>query len=250
VASLQFDSENIQVVIGDINQVSTIKKIVDCMREYDLIIDDGSHISNDVIKAFISLFPFLRNDGFFVIEDLHTSYWGEMGGGLFKLESAISFFKLLADVVNYDSWGVNTSLSDFFKPFMDSTGIYFDVKLLDYVSSITFYNSVCVIQKKSPGENSLGPRLVTGSIFPVNPDTRLVHLSGIKVPGQKSNPQSNLSEMPLLKFRYLIEENSRLVSEVELLTSQIGVTESSLSRRFFHHYTRSRIRLKNFFKNR
>ena len=73
----------IKVVIGDCAADETRSKITAISSSFDLIIDDGSHISDDVIVAFLKYFPFVKPGGVYVIEDLHTSYWQRWQGGLF-----------------------------------------------------------------------------------------------------------------------------------------------------------------------
>ena len=47
-----------------------------------VVIDDGSHVGSDVLASFRHLFPRLRPGGVYIVEDLHTSYWPEFGGGV------------------------------------------------------------------------------------------------------------------------------------------------------------------------
>ena len=57
--------------------------LVDVARrigKLDIVIDDGSHVSDHVIASFTTLFPLLAEGGIYVIEDLHTSYWPQYGG--------------------------------------------------------------------------------------------------------------------------------------------------------------------------
>jgi hypothetical protein len=64
-------------------------------------------MSSDIIKSFALYFPRLAEGGLFIAEDLHCSYWEEFEGGLFDRNSSISFFKSLADIVNFQHWGVS-----------------------------------------------------------------------------------------------------------------------------------------------
>lgn len=41
---------------------------------FDIIIDDGSHMSSDMILTFETLFPYLKSGGFYIIEDLLCDY--------------------------------------------------------------------------------------------------------------------------------------------------------------------------------
>lgn len=63
----QADPEFLKHVAGEIGRI-------------DIIIDDGSHVSEHVIASFQTLFPLLADDGIYAIEDLQTSYWPDLGG--------------------------------------------------------------------------------------------------------------------------------------------------------------------------
>ena len=42
---------------------------------FDIIIDDGSHLSQHQLYSFYHLFRALKDGGIYVIEDVHTSFW-------------------------------------------------------------------------------------------------------------------------------------------------------------------------------
>jgi hypothetical protein len=46
---------------------------------FDIIVDDGSHLNEHVIKTFHLLFPLLRQNGIYVVEDTQTAYWPTWG---------------------------------------------------------------------------------------------------------------------------------------------------------------------------
>lgn len=58
----------------DQRDISKLKEIGLKHKSYDLIIDDGSHLIEDYIGSFYALYPFLRKNGFYVIEDLYNNY--------------------------------------------------------------------------------------------------------------------------------------------------------------------------------
>jgi hypothetical protein len=156
---LDYDNESISIVIGDATEAQTKIKILNACKRYDVVIDDGSHQQNDIINAFLMYFPVLSEDGVYIVEDLHTSYWQTYGGGLFKPDSAINFFKLLADVINHEHWGVSL-IRDELLTMADKDLVQQFHSHLSQISSIEFANSICVIKKST--NNNLGRKVVSG----------------------------------------------------------------------------------------
>lgn len=154
-ASLHYEDDRISIVVGDITTSDTKEKILTRCQSYDIIVDDGSHRSPDIIKTFINYFGHLNNGGIYIVEDLHCSYWDIFGGGLSNPQSAISFFKHLIDVINYEHWG-SGKRSDMISEY----GI--DEELLSHIHSIEFVNSICIIKKMTPSKNVLGDRIIVG----------------------------------------------------------------------------------------
>ena len=70
---LHYDQTNVKVIVGDVNE-EKIKNEIIKHSKFDIIIDDGSHNSDDVVRSFCNYFNHLKDDGLFVIEDLHCSY--------------------------------------------------------------------------------------------------------------------------------------------------------------------------------
>ncbi len=117
--------------------------------EFDVIIDDGGHFMQQQILSFLMLFPALKSGGLYVIEDLHTSYWQEYGGGGSMQHpnpspgSTTEFLKKLIDDLNYT--GARTGCADHYK-------IPLDMGLsLSYIQgsllSIHFYKNLCIAIK-------------------------------------------------------------------------------------------------------
>ncbi len=70
----------------------------------DIVVDDGSHLSSDILGSFTALFPHLRPGGIYVIEDLQTSYWPGWEGDSDELNNpatAMGFVKTLVDGLNH-----------------------------------------------------------------------------------------------------------------------------------------------------
>jgi len=68
---------------------------------FDIVIDDGSHVNNHVILTFRTLFPLLKTNGLYIIEDTQTSYWPTYGGGLHSDGTIMAYFKNSIDGLNY-----------------------------------------------------------------------------------------------------------------------------------------------------
>lgn len=82
-----------------------LKEIGEKYGPFDFIIDDGSHLNSDQIESFRILWPFVKDHGTYIIEDVQTSYWPAFGGGHVEsgdyTHSCMSYFKRLVDSVNW-----------------------------------------------------------------------------------------------------------------------------------------------------
>jgi cephalosporin hydroxylase len=168
-ARLRYDDPRISVVIGNANVERTRKQILRACDSFDIIIDDGSHQSSDVICSFAKYFPHLNDGGLYVVEDLHCSYWKEFAGGLFNPASSIGFFKLLVDVVHREHWGIDKARSELLHKFEERYGVNFLEGALRKVHSLEFANSLCFIRKQDDQTNLLGPRIVAGRADVISP---------------------------------------------------------------------------------
>ena len=165
---LNYDKSNIKVITGDVNEIATKDEITKNSK-FDLILDDGSHSSVDIIKCFCNYFNHLKDGGLFIIEDLHCSYWEKFGGGIFFPISSINFFKKLVDIINYEHWGVEKKRDWLLRGFAHNYKLDFEELELNKIHSIEFVNSLCFIKKKPLQENKIGNRIVAGkdaNIYP------------------------------------------------------------------------------------
>jgi hypothetical protein len=163
-ARLRYDEPNIAVVVGDANTDDTYHRLLAHSSNFDLIIDDGSHRSGDVIRSFSRYFTHLNDGGLYVVEDLHCSYWEGWQGGLHLPQSSMEFFKKLSDTINHEHWGTGETRCELLRSFTLKYGAVFDESTLTHIHSIEFINSMCVIHKSQPEHNTLGARLLGGAI--------------------------------------------------------------------------------------
>lgn len=136
-------SPGTDILICDQADTSKLESIFKQRPAYDIIIDDGGHAMNQQIGSFNALFPLLAPGGVYLVEDTHTSYWRQFGGGLRAKETFLEFAKQCADYVNADHFRDPDTL-DMYPPLKDA--------LRRELVSATFYDSICVFEKgnKSP----------------------------------------------------------------------------------------------------
>ena len=77
----RFDGLAGQVRIGSQADRDFLNAVVDEMGGVDVVLDDGSHKMPHIQASLNALFPRLSPGGTYIIEDLHTAYWRQFGGG-------------------------------------------------------------------------------------------------------------------------------------------------------------------------
>lgn len=97
-----YEQEDIRVRIGDQSDTHFLQSIIDEFGVPDIVIDDGSHQMQHISETFNFLYPKVSKNGLYIIEDLHTAYFDEFGGGLEKENSFINISKHLIDQLNAD----------------------------------------------------------------------------------------------------------------------------------------------------
>lgn len=136
------EEKRIKIYNGSQVDQLILQKIDDECGPFDLIIDDGSHINEHVIKTFEFLFPKLKIGGIYVVEDTQTSYWEEYGGSsknLNKEGSIYNFFKSLIDSLNSEEF----ILDDYIKTYYDK-----------HIVAMHFYHNLIFIYKGDNNETS------------------------------------------------------------------------------------------------
>ena len=131
---------------------------------FDVIIDDASHRSVDIISTFNACFSRLAPGGLYVIEDLHTSYWESYGGGFRKSGSALEWFKSLVDAAHFGYLDPAQQLD----PETEQLLCRFNCE----VARITFYNSIIVVERMLRPKSQPWRRIVAGAETQVQPDMK------------------------------------------------------------------------------
>jgi hypothetical protein len=136
------DEPRIKTFCGSQVDEAFLEEVVKTIGRIDIIIDDGSHLNEHVIRSFQFLFPRMADDGYYVIEDTQTSYWNSFGGSSIDRErrdTSMGFFKDLIHCPNH----VEFEIDDY-----DPT--YYD----KYINSMHFYHNLIFIRKKLNNELS------------------------------------------------------------------------------------------------
>lgn len=77
----EYDGISGSVRIGSQTDTEFVNSVVDEMGGVDLVLDDGSHESRDILATLKTVFPRLSDGGVYMIEDLHCAYLPRFGGG-------------------------------------------------------------------------------------------------------------------------------------------------------------------------
>jgi hypothetical protein len=224
-ADLTYDDPAIHVVTGDARAAETLAQIASLSHSFDIIIDDGSHLSSDIVKAFALYFPKLAAGGLYVVEDLHCSYWMHYEGGLQAPYSSLSFFKRLADMVNFEHWGADLPPDQPLGYFARTYGVVFDPSELARIDAVCFYNSICILRKTPGSPNTIGPRVVAGQIALVADE--LIDQNGAACPvvDETANPWG--PSAPLAEK--LVAEAPEVRRELDCALSGLAKTEAELA---------------------
>jgi hypothetical protein len=121
-----------KVFIGDQEDREFLSRIAAEIGPIDVLIEDGGHTMGQQIATFEVLYPRLTPDGVFLVEDVHTSYWPNYGGGYRKPDTFMEYAKGLTDQLN--AW--HSQDEDFVVDEFTKT-----------TRSMHFYDSIVVFEK-------------------------------------------------------------------------------------------------------
>ncbi|MFR9749873.1 class I SAM-dependent methyltransferase [Nocardia sp. 004] len=133
----------LQPLQGDQGDASFLHELGSSLGPFDIIVDDGSHISSDVLTSFQALLPYLRPGGLYVVEDTQTSYWSGWGGsstGTDDPATSIGYLKTLVDALHHQEFEKDSGRAD---------GA-FD----GWIGALHFYHNIVVIEKRRSVEQS------------------------------------------------------------------------------------------------
>jgi demethylmacrocin O-methyltransferase len=133
--SYNFKIKRIFTFQGDQTDTKFLLGLIKKFKKFDIIIDDGSHVSKHIIKTFNFLFDYLVDGGLYIAEDLQTSYFPRYGGSrlnLRKRNTSLNFFKTLVDSGNFE---------------MNDRPFYKRNKFDGNIKFIHFYQNLMILKK-------------------------------------------------------------------------------------------------------
>jgi hypothetical protein len=125
------EENGVFVRIGDQSDPRFLESLVEEFGVPDVVLDDGSHQMAHIHATFDALYPRMGKNGVYMVEDLHTAYWPDFGGGLKEPGSFIERAKGLVDQLNADHSRGALAPDDFTRQTL----------------SISFYDSMVVFEK-------------------------------------------------------------------------------------------------------
>lgn len=130
--------KGIEIYIGSQEDSAFLKNLMHKIGPVDIAIDDGGHTMIQQNTTLQEVYPFVKEGGTYLAEDLHTSYWSEFGGGLKRQGTFIEKSKELIDQLN--AWHSRDSESLKIDSFTRTT------------ASMHFYDSIVVFEKNAVEE--------------------------------------------------------------------------------------------------
>jgi cephalosporin hydroxylase len=129
------ETSRTKVFIGDQTDATFLTHVAGSVGQpFDCIIDDGGHRMEHHQATLPVLWPYLKDGGWFAIEDLHTCYLPEFGGGYKHAASTVErLLKPLVDTLNCSESPAS---------------------LVSGVGAVHVYSSICFLFKGAPRPTS------------------------------------------------------------------------------------------------
>ena len=165
--NLTFTDPRISVIVGNANTQPIFETLLR-KGPFDLIIDDGSHLSEDILVSFLNYFPMVRPGGIYVVEDTHAIYQ-RASTNIHHKSNALSFFKDLTDVINFQFWFRDERIENLLQPYINAPVPAFLTE--GWIESIDFRNSIITVRKSlSNNHNKVGEITISGDVADVDPE--------------------------------------------------------------------------------
>jgi hypothetical protein len=133
----RFERGRVAIEILDQSNIEELTQAAVKRGPFDIVIEDGSHFCEHQITSLRTLFPFLKNGGIYIVEDLQTNYGAmlEKYRGIATI-TCVEYLKSLIDLrVGDDEVEIDKIEDAFLRSYGRS------------VQFITFYRRACLLKK-------------------------------------------------------------------------------------------------------
>lgn len=131
-----YKSDRLDIEIGHQNDRRFLEKLAKNFGNFDIIIDDGTHKWEDQKRTFEILFDHVKPNGFYIVEDLQTSFKRHDSFEYFKGSSDRSTVEYMYDVASVVLSRDRQFCAD---PFF--------AKFINDIEFLAFHFGVCIIRK-------------------------------------------------------------------------------------------------------
>lgn len=134
--AVRFQRDRVSIEIIDQSNVNDLNVLGTKHGPFDIILDDGSHMWEHQITTLRTMFPFLTDDGIYVVEDLQTNF-GQLQKDFRGLAdfSCVEYLKKLVDIrVGDELIDISGEQDAFLKKYGRS------------IKSVVFHRHACLIQ--------------------------------------------------------------------------------------------------------
>ncbi len=141
----KLNSNNINISIGDQSDRNFWKQYLKDKPKFDIVIEDGGHEMQQQIITYEELINHVSDDGIYLCEDLHTSYWENFNGKLKGNNTFIEYSKNFVDMLNFYH----------IKDKMDKKKFE---NFRKTINSVHYYDSVIVLEKKKDEDKPIATK--------------------------------------------------------------------------------------------
>lgn len=155
----QFDdpSQRVHVRIGSQTDTGFLQRVIDEFGTFDVVVDDGSHMTSHMVRTFQYLFPNgLGSGGAYIVEDIAANYWRNFRDSPM---SFVEFTKWLIDAMHAHYPAARKMEVDFRVGDSRRLGQFRVPLATTLVEKVEFYDSIAVIRRAN------GRRQVPVSVY-------------------------------------------------------------------------------------
>ncbi|MDF1793276.1 MAG: class I SAM-dependent methyltransferase [Thalassobaculaceae bacterium] len=142
---------NINIRVGNQRDTAFLASLEAEFGPFDVIIDDGGHTALQQIETFNFLYPAMTEDGVYVCEDTHTSYWDGFKDGGTDV-TFIQYTKKLIDVLHSPYHRENLFLSRYGTAPADREGALQTYRFAAETHAILIYDSMVFFERRPRAE--------------------------------------------------------------------------------------------------